>query len=303
MNSMPSVKDLELAFKDFELIDWENVTLENIAEIIPYPLKALNIEFLPYTSNKYFYRARTFDSFQKNNKEDIENDNYFLPKSFSYTPKDITTLGRANLNKFPVFYAASNILVAEMEMKKNETLKFISCWKSTKELNIIPYINNIVSLNKDAKEIKENLEKGSRDQFGHNISEVRNLLNEFNQKEFSKEITHANEYKYSAWNSYRYLYELRESVKIDAIAYPTIINPSKGTNFAIHPEFIDNYMELECVYLINYQVYNQNNKIAGFRNILKIGIPNENVIFWRNLTKDEKEYFIKNHHVPEIAIH
>lgn len=141
MNSVPSVKDLELAINEFEEINWENITLDNIIETIPYPLRAFGIVSFPYVNKKYFYRARTHSSFDINYNK---NDNYFLSKSFSYKPKEITQINRANWNGFPVFYSASNILVAEMEMKKIENFMFISCWKSKKELNVIPFINNLM---------------------------------------------------------------------------------------------------------------------------------------------------------------
>ncbi len=302
MNPIPSEEDLELAFKEFESINWDNVSLENISTIIPYPLKALSIVNFPLEHKKYFYRARTFDSFQKHNIEDIKNDNYLLKKSFSYPPKDITQLNRANLNGFPVFYAASNILVAEIEMKKNENLIYISCWKSKKILNIIPFINSITSLSDAAKEVNENINNSFLVRFGPEIKKSYEILDNFNQKQFSKIITNPNDYKYSAWNSHRYLYELRDKINVDAIGYPTILNETKGTNFAIHPEFVDNHMELECVFLMSRHIRKQNNVISGVRNPLKIGIPENDVIVWRSLNKTEIEFYRETHHVPEIGI-
>lgn len=300
MNSIPSKKDLELAFEEFNHINWNVVTLENIKEIIPYPLRALGIMHFPYENKKYFYRARTFSSFHSNFNK---NDNVFLVKSFSYPPKDKTELNRANWNNFPVFYAASNILVSEMEMKKNENYIFISCWKSKKELIVIPFINSLISKSNNAKEIKDKISNSFKIQFGKDIHKAQKILDEFNQKQFSKRIEKLNDYKYSAWNSYRYLYELRDRIKIDAIAYPTILNTSKGINFAIHPEFVDSYMELECVYLINYKLEIKNNAISATRNPIRIGIPEDGLVLWRNLTKIEQDFFTKHHHVPEFGFH
>ncbi len=99
------------------------------------------------------------------------------------------------------------------------------------------------------------------------------------------------------------MYELHDKIKIDAIAYPTILNSSKGTNFAIHPNYIDNHMELESIYLINYKLKTKDNRVSATRNPVRIETPENGLIICRKLNEFEQDFFSKNHHILEYGFY
>jgi hypothetical protein len=92
-----------------------------------------------------------------------------------------------------------------------------------------------------SKELHEQL-KGTSPIFTSEKTDHLNYLNQFVSNLFIEEKA---PYTISSWLSNNLLYSYGE---VDMILYPSSLTDSYFTNFAIHPNFSDRYLQLKCVF-------------------------------------------------------
>jgi hypothetical protein len=299
---LPTVEQLENAIKEFEAINWAAVDIGSIDDVIPWALKAMSIVSFPWKFNHYLYRVRPYHSFRSANTDD----NVFQPKSFSYPPKG--TLSRAGTIEFPVFYCASNLEVALLESKSEDSLNFLGCWHVNEGvlLNVRPFLSNIPGELQNSNETfipryKQSLNV-ALEKFLPEQRDIISKLDDFHDRQFVKEGTDI--YKYSSWVAYRNLVygKIKGLATPDAIMFQSVLLNQAGTNLAIDPDFVDRSMALEKVYLISHKYNSMENRFE--RLILSVGETQEESIIWKAPSPDDfKEFQEKHHGDRHIAPH
>ena len=299
---LPTQEQLEKAIKEFEAINWATVDIGSVEEVIPWALKAMTIVSFPWRFKHYLYRVRPYHSFAYANTED----NIFRPKSFSYPPKG--TLSRAGTIEYPVFYCASNLEVALLESKSEDSLNFLGCWRVNESalLNVRPFLSNLPNELQNSEttfipRYKEAL-NATLENFAPEQRGIFDKLDDFHDSQFVKEGTDI--YKYSSWVAYRNLVYAKTKglTSPDAIMYQSVMLNQAGTNLAIDPDFVNNKMTLEKVYLITHKYNSKENKFD--RLILSVGENQGESIIWKAPSSDDFREFQEKHHIDKhVVVH
>lgn len=298
---LPTVVQLEKAIKKFDEIKWAMVDIGSVDKAIPKALKGMSIVSFPWRFKHYLYRARPYHSFRGAKTED----NIFRPKSFSYPPQG--TLSRAGTIEYPVFYCASNLEVALLESKSEDSLNFLGCWRVNENvlLNVRPFLSNLPDELQDLeatfipryrRALNDRLKNYAPEQQG-----IINKLDDFHDRQFVKEGMDI--YKYSSWVAYRNLvYAKTKGIPApDAIMYQSVILNQAGTNLAIDPNFVDNKMTLEKVYLITCKYNYKENSFE--RLILSVGVNQGDCIIWKTPSSDDFREFQEKHHIDKHIVY
>lgn len=294
---LPTLEQLASAISEFETINWTAVDICSIDEVIPWPLKAMSVVSFPWKFKFNLYRVRPYHSFTCANTED----NIFRPKSFSYPPKG--TLSRAGTIKYPVFYCASNLEVALLESKSEDSLNFLGCWRVNEGvlLNVRPFLSNLPDELQNSNETfirryKQALNVTLED-FVLEEREIINRLDDFHDRQFVREGTDI--YKYSSWLAYRNLVYAKTKglMTPDAIMFQSVMLNQAGTNLAIDPDFVDKNMSLEKVYLITHKYNSKENRFE--RLILSVGEHQDDSIIWKAPSADDFREFKEKHHIDK----
>jgi hypothetical protein len=175
------------------------------------------------------------------------------PRSFSYPPKEKTTLGRANLAGCPVFYGALNPITALREMKNvlkpGETF-YLSEWKIdfTQETVAHTLFNNTVTTSSKVLATKS---------AQHQMELVSQLLKDVpdSAKEGFKQLlirlgdlfSLPGKENYNVTSAYAHevLYESHERGlpwTVSMLIYPSVEVNHNGVNVAIHPRLVESDM-------------------------------------------------------------
>lgn len=194
----------------------------------------------------------------------------FINPDFSKISK-----GRANPEKYPVFYGCSPPIISRPEQslsmitaikegskiyrQKNELNQFeqgcITRWELTKGLKLLAFVNHDFGGNTNPR-IK-NFKQFLKDRiWALNISqeekeerwEVNNLLAELFAKSYNKDDSYENRYNISSYFTKCVL----EKTDYDGILYPSVINDGSGINLALS---YDAAKSLKLVYsatIVNY---------------------------------------------------
>jgi hypothetical protein len=300
VQKLPTQAELNDALKTFDSIDWTNITKENIGETIPWPLQAGSICPVNFPKDHYIYRARSYHSFPSNISR--SEDNIFLPSSFSYAPESKSRINRANFPRHPMFYGASNLMAAIVEAELDGHLDFVGCWKikSGHTLKIRPFISNIPAQMQESS----NLSVWKIKKLYDEVMKILRQLDEFNDRQFTKQISNPTDYMYTAWLAHMNMYRYRnrkecKDIVPDAIMFQCTKDDRLGTNLAIDKDFVDEALELEQLYLLSHQ-YNQKEKTFT-RLVLSCGCVENETIIWKKPDITEYEKFIQCHHVPIYA--
>lgn len=294
---LPTVEQLEKAIKEFEGINWAAIDIGSVDEVIPWALKGMTIVSFPWRFKHYLYRVRPYHSFTCAKTED----NIFRPESFSYPPKG--TLSRAGTIEYPVFYCANNLEAALLESKSEDSLNFLGCWRVNDSvlLNVRLFLSNLPDKLQNSNEtfipeyrqaLNAKLENVAPEQ-----REILNKLDDFHDSQFVKEGTDI--YKYSSWVAYRNLvYAKTKGLPTpNAIVYQSVMLNQAGTNFAIDPNFVDNKMTLEKVYLFAYKYNNKEDNFEPL--ILSVGKNQGDSIIWTTPSTDDIREFQEKHHTDK----
>jgi hypothetical protein len=196
--------------------------------------------------SKPIYRAR---------KKDFEN--ITDKKELTYLQKeDCIKLRRANIPYHPVFYGSFDPACAVAEITDNNEAVILTEWQwkerakvrtklfakiehsgSLKRFNIQTLEEYIDAIDK----LKGPIEKNYM---------IKEMLN--NSAHLSELFLIKDDYFASAILGYEELYRTRLSIveNTDAIIYPSIVS-KHDVNIAIHPEIVDEYLELKKIWELN----------------------------------------------------
>lgn len=230
------------------------------------------------------FRVRPVDSF--------ENINLF--SQHSYPPINVVGFGRCNFPQYPVFYGSNNAMTALLEVaRENKGLNkkyCISKWEIESKDDIIfqSFIQAKLIDNSDYDELRELQRKKINTPFENRLTKGQCdgiiLLLEFLDKSF---ITDSN-YSLSACLAHRAIYSTH-SHETDILMYPSIQTQYTGINLAIHPNYVDNNMQLKRMYIMDLENYELSTREINF-SITNYGEVIRNQVIWTNVNPNDQKY-------------
>jgi hypothetical protein len=194
--------------------------------------------------------------------EDISN-----PKTFSYPPAVYATgFQRANAPGHPVFYAAADGKSALEEVRLNgEPLKvgdlvFLTKWQVKDEIKYsLNYLTrkNIIADHHGFKDLTLRI-YSEFDRIFKNEDVFLNKEQRFLFEECT-ELFFSESYHASGTIGHDILYRtpVTNGIKISGIIYPSCANKFRGINFAFHPDFVDNALDLVSVQLATFKEFSE----------------------------------------------
>ncbi len=226
-------------------------------------------------------------------------------ETFSHPSPEICTLGRCNLSGFPVFYASISIDTALRERRKenNRPLEegdevYISYWQVKKEANLIFsqfVFSEDVEFGGMIKELnKANLQKLRT--MSKPYSKDKQNAFQFLTNKLAKFFVSDN-YNISSFLVHNILYDgiNNAPLKVNAVLYPSIQANFNSMNFAIHPAYVKENLELKKVDKVRFAQF-VNNGVS--LTLLDVGIPNKvNRIEWFKPT-----FFYNKDSIREIEL-
>ncbi len=214
-------------------------------------------------------------------------------QSFSFPiPIYCTKKGRCNLIEHPVFYASIDVDTALRERRKDDDTPlqkgdevYISHWKIKEKVDFryAQFIfNDDVKLGKLIKKLNLS-NKTKLVNLSTSYSRNKQQSFEYLNNKLSEFFLLKN-YNFSSFVAHNTLYENSKNLpfKADAILYPSLQASYESLNFAIHPDFVLNNLELVKVDKIKFIEFINDGVSVELQ---EIGIPNKlNKIDWHCLT-------------------
>lgn len=197
-----------------------------------------------YKPTYKIYRVRPF----------LEINDFESINEYSFPPKKLCKLQRANLPYNPVFYCSLHPYTALNEYIKNnsiEQVKFcVSVWSfkaNMPDLKVLPIFKENVT-DYVLKEQIELLFKDKPNDFRAAITKYINHIGDI----FLKKIEKPEDYSFSAYLGTKFLYnKYSHGDTVDVLIFPSIASLQE-TNFAIHPDIVSSYLNLDYVYIIEF---------------------------------------------------
>lgn len=210
----------------------------------------------------------------------------------SYPPINLTKMGRCNFPKTPVFYCSNAPATSLMEVVRENNYKnkkfCISRWKVNDSEDHLFFENFLRK-----KLPKENLFKNLNSDLYNQLNKTfENKLSENQLKgtikylEFLDEcFIDDNSYSVSASLAHEALFRNHET-RTDILAYPSKQTESKGINFAINPNFVNNNMLVDRFYIIEINSISKNSdkyniSFHNYGNVIN------RLIHWKTITKQD----------------
>jgi hypothetical protein len=221
---------------------------------------------------------------------DLEKEDLNLIRTYSY-PNSANCLsnGRANIKYKTVFYCSDNQVTALAESNLEiGDIAYLGVWKTfaDRDANYATYIStNIpaknVWYNKGVdihKQSTEYAKKYSNDKFEY-LVRLQNFFSEIF-------LTEKKPYSLSSWvaNNLLYGYNI-----VDFIVYPSFGTNHYSCNMAMHPNYVENNLKLDCVFKL--LITGKTGESINF-NVQKFGKLSKTSIIWKIPEQDEiYEYF------------
>ena len=213
----------------------------------------------------------------------------------SYTPVSLThSPGRCHFKGYPVFYGALDPLTSLVEVYNkmdHSSGKFcISKWKvhSTKSRLMLQYFTQMdlqhgSALYDFSQDFESHFKSSINDELTESqIGGVKLLLQYLHSLFVSEES-----YSITAALAHRGLYA-DHNFRTDILLYPSVASKLNGGNVAIQPNFVDNHMYLDLLYMVEMIDYDPElGKVNLF--ILNIGYWDKNVLFWKPFNPENND--------------
>lgn len=243
-----------------------------------------NFEYLSPENfnNRKFYRVRlNIDR----KKEDLS-----LIQTYSYPPTSFcTNNGRANLSGKSIFYCSNELLPSMLESKpKIEDEGFLSIWKgnTTRKIKVGHYLPTNLPIGnswsqmayKTLQDLRKNLPKELKSKLIH-----LEALNNFISKKF---VTEKEPYFLTSMLSWELFYG---QFWTDLMIYSSVVTNNKFCNIAIHPNAVNENLQLEKVIIFKVVEFKNGIPIVELRS--EFGELIDSRIEWKNLTEKEIELF------------
>jgi len=293
LNKFTTLEDLEESLKKLIQIEKSELSQAEIKKLIFDHAIILPNHYSPLPKeviNKLtVFRVRAEKTIDLN-KEDLS-----LIRTYSYPNSAICqSNGRANIKYKTVFYCSDNQItaLAESNLEVGD-IAYLGVWKkfSDREVNYATYIStNIpetnVWHNKGADIYMQSVDyakKYTKDKFEHLVR-----LQKFFSDIF---LIEKKPYSLSSWVANNILYEYN---MVDFIVYPSFATEHYSCNLAIHPNYVENNLKLDCVFKLLIT-----GKTKGSLNISvqKSGKLTGTAIIWRIPTQDEIDQYFP-HAIP-----
>lgn len=304
VKQLPTLEESILSIKKLENYNWPKFSEfknQNIEEFKEKIISIIHKEFKfqpstlkPFTCNDFkinLFRVRELSTFT----------NVDIFTEHSYPPINLTNMGRCNFPKTPVFYCSNDPGTALLEIIRDNNFKnksyCISRWKVKPSENHLLFENFLRrKLPKESlfKDLNESLFDQLDEIFEKRLSksQVKGIIKylEFIDKCFIDD----NNYSISATLAHEALFRNHEA-RTDILAYPSKQTYSKGVNFAINPNFVNNNMYVDRFYVIKTNSISEN---KGKYNISFQSYGNvvNSLIHWKKITEKDDlfEKFIKS---------
>lgn len=236
-----------------------------------------------------FFRARSCDQIKNNS----------LRCEYSYPPITFTTKNlRANLIGAPVFYASDNPIVALLEFIQQwdspenyaEKEYVISRWKikNNNQLFIAPFIpqklNDINEYAVLAKFTNEEfrIKTGQKYITDDEINGIREM-----KEYFSNLFIKDEERTISSYLGHTYVYENPFGNSI--FIYPSLKAKHEKINFAIHPNFADEMMDIAHIYRIKLNsILDENDLMSVKFQLIDIAFNINSKLTWTSIKEHER---------------
>lgn len=231
------------------------------------------------------FRVREYNSIANKN----------LISEYSYPPANITSKGRCNFPKHPVFYCSNNPIVALMETIRDREYQdktfCISKWvinPSEQEFVFEHFLRSNLHPDNPFKILVDNEKNQLREQFkdfwNDDIEQGFELIQEFLHNTF---ISDKN-YGLSATLAHRTIFA-PHNMATDILIYPSVQTKYKGVNMAISPNFVDQQMHAQRIYLVKINKIDLEKDKFNLT-FIKYAVINKNLVTWRNISPDNQEY-------------
>ena len=290
IKNLPDVRTLRILLDEFER---KLVSCTSLAEVViaysGISFIPFYIQTIPYLDFKEmpFFRAR--QNIDENINPTILTSTFSYPYSFFCNENN-----RANIKRFPVFYAADNFWTAVMETKlANGVNYFVTKWKfnTTRHVRFATFLHtNTNSENKwkifsDGK--RTNKDKDYRGLFPNKAEQLDILANYWANKFLFEEPPYMATSHLA--HMLLYVYEI-----VDFIVYPSRVTKHLATNFAFHANFVNRFGVIEKATCIN--VFTNNEQIDSWR-FTMLGDINLNSIRWRQYSKTDRNNLSRDFHI------
>lgn len=243
-----------------------------------------------FENNKFlknFFRVRPLAEF--NNIE--------LIREHSYPPIDIVKMGRCNFPKYPVFYCSTNPGTALLEVARyNSNVKYcISSWEliqSDQKIIFESFMQTPLPPNNLFIPIKQNINNKINEPFIKSFNKKLRKTQKDGLLEYLKYLDSSfvndTDYSISATLAHRTLFA-GHTFKTDVLMYPSVQSLKNGVNLAIRPNFVDNNLRLNHLYILSLNSYNLT---KGEMNVtlFNYGEVINNDIVWNNINPEDKKY-------------
>lgn len=268
------VREINALVSKYSRVKWPFKTREVLSDCIA----SMGGLFAAQTSKNnestrfYFFRVRAASSFKCN-------DETLLPAQFGHPPAEYcTSVGRAHIPGYPVFYASDSYEAAVREMKlPNEQYYYISCWY-TDEI-IIPKLNFLFADNICSSRLLENFDRAVSDMW-----KQHNILDDLNQARIKAHLRAwsnlflSDNYSLTASIAHTNMYGEYASHKM--VCFGSAID-GKAVNYAVHPDLASKF-KLHRVYSVSVPDMHGD---TGF--IQRAKINHHGLLDWQQITEEE----------------
>lgn len=264
-------------------LDYQSFTTDEIEQFKNYIFYAFNYRISASINTTIFSTYRLV----VNEKVLGSNISILDTKYLTYPPidivKEIGQFNRANSSNCTLFYSCENINTSLKEIKppKNKLIT-VGVWipKHRNKFNGYAISNSerAGAVNPGVKKSNETFANHKNELHSHFFRFAKNYLDLIGE-EFTKEVSHNNEYIISALFAESTLYDMnyeRKQEGFECIIYPSVGNNFHSDNVAFLPEIIDNDFILEKAieFEIEEQYYNREYSVNHPENITLAKIKN-----------------------------
>ena len=294
LDNFPNLKETKNLIENLKNVSWPKVSdFKNFENYITLIEKEIfkGFEIIPNLKRNVkcsdfklpIFRVRELNTFS----------NVDLFCEHSYPPINITIFGRCNFPANPVFYCSNNPMVALLEVIKKSEYKrrkfCISKWEIidlNEKLIVESFVHSDLHNENHLKILKENEIEKLNESFKYDFDKDKSeaILDFF--KFLHTTFLNDDNYNLSAALAHRTLFA-KHNLSTNILLYPSVQSSFEGLNMAINPNFVDNMMRVERLYIVELESFDIE---SGKFNLtfFEVGNLHNNIIFWKNFNPNDE---------------
>jgi RES domain-containing protein len=203
-------------------------------------------------------------------------------------------MGRCNFPNHPVFYASNSPLVAMLEVFRASDFKtkklYLSSWSIIPSEDIF-YFESFLRIGLTENSLYNNFNTNLKHKIGNTFNGLvsqNQILGMIEYLRFvDEQFVSDDTYSVSASLAHRRLYA-KGNFGSDMIMYPSVQSKGNEANLAINPNFVENNMRLNRVYIVSLQDYDFLERSKFSMTFHRFGEVSKNSILWNDDLSDEK---------------